>query len=236
MKGTCTRGFTSNAPNAPMNAVRRTSVPPRHRRTSSIPHIGRRSVTLLIGFAVACSDGGSPTETVPETITQLSQRSTYSFFREATDRTVALGPDLSTPTVSIVAAAPYTRPRIQLARQAEYGQMISFQLQSGLSGAIFLSATAGYFGGNPATWDITVPDLTPAGFQPGWAPQPGGFGTFWFISGFGWQASGLPARPDGRADADDRVSRGGNSVGCRRWSSVIGHRSSGYRLGTLWTR
>jgi hypothetical protein len=144
-----------------------------------------------------------------QTITQLSQRSTYSFFREATDRTVALGPDLSTPIVSIVAAAPYTRPRIQLARQVEYGQMISFQLQSGLSGAIFLSATAGYFGGNPATWDITVPDLTPAGFQPGWAPQPGGFGTFWFISGFGWQASGLPTLAPTDGLTLTTASRGG---------------------------
>ena len=46
--------------------------------------------------------------------------------------------------------------------------------QSTLNGAVTVSATAGYYGSAPATWDVTMPDLSAAaGWNSAWGLQDG---------------------------------------------------------------
>jgi hypothetical protein len=102
-------------------------------------------------------------------------RSAAVYFRNPLDQTIALGPDLSTPTVTKLVTAPNARPRVQLASQTEYNREFgAVFVQSTRNGGVLVSATAGYYGGTPATWDVTVPDLSAAaGWNPAWGLQDG---------------------------------------------------------------
>ena len=92
------------------------------------------------------------------------------YFHTPANQTIALGPLLSTPTVSKLVTAPTARPRMQLPVQAQYNRIVSaLYEQSSPTRSVSIEATAGYFGTAPATWDITVPDLSPvAGWLPAW--------------------------------------------------------------------
>ena len=82
------------------------------------------------------------------------------FYRGAADRTVDLGPRASVPVVTRSGTAPNRAMRIDAASQPEYEAHITFMLcavQSALQPTI--TATREYFGGTPATWSVTVPDL-----------------------------------------------------------------------------
>lgn len=110
-------------------------------------------------------------------------RTAGRFFRSPVDYTIVLGPTLSTPTVTKAAATPYARPRVQLASQAEYNRTVmAFFSQSGLDRTVNLTATSGYFGGAPTTWDVTVPDLSAVtGWDNAWGLQDG-TGIDWTVS------------------------------------------------------
>jgi len=102
-------------------------------------------------------------------------RGTFQYFRNPLNQTIALGPYLNTPTVTKLVTAPNARPRVQLASQPEYNRSISIVFtQSTLSGAVLVGATPGYYGGVPATWDLTMPDLSAAaGWNSAWGLQDG---------------------------------------------------------------
>lgn len=100
-------------------------------------------------------------------------RGAATFFRSTANKSVALGAPLSTPTVTQAATTPYVRLRGQLASQADYGDQVMFNFSQSTRSAS-LSATAGYLGATPATWDLTMPDFSAiAGWQNTWALQPG---------------------------------------------------------------
>ena len=100
-------------------------------------------------------------------------RMSYGFFRAATDRTVSLGAALAPATVTSVATAPYARLRVQLASQADYNAFATATFAQSTRQAT-ISASAAYFGGTPATWDLAVPDLAGvAGFDPTWGLRTG---------------------------------------------------------------
>lgn len=90
------------------------------------------------------------------------------------DRTASFGPVLGTPTLTALASTPYRRYRVQLTKQSQYGGFIFVEIESptaNTNGA-YLMASAAYFGGTaPATWDISMPDLSSAGFQAIWGLQ-----------------------------------------------------------------
>jgi len=90
-------------------------------------------------------------------------REAWLFFRNPLNQTLALGPDLNTPTVTKLVTAPNARPRVQLASQTEYNRLIvALFTQTALNRGVFVQATPGYYGGVPATWDVTMPDLSAA--------------------------------------------------------------------------
>ena len=102
-------------------------------------------------------------------------RRLFATFHRAENRSVTLGPELATPTVSVVASSPYARYRMSLPVQSEYSsEVIARFVQQATAATGSVSATAGYFGGSPSIWDLTIPDLTPAaGFDPNWGLRSG---------------------------------------------------------------
>lgn len=96
--------------------------------------------------------------------TATTERAVFQFFRTPANRTAALGPALSTPTVTQTATSPIARYRVQLPSQTEYNSLINWGMnQNGRD--LWITATAGFLGGTPSTWDVTQPDMTGA---PGW--------------------------------------------------------------------
>lgn len=100
-------------------------------------------------------------------------RGAYSFFTVPGARDAGLGPLLSRPTFSSLGATPYPRLRVQFASQAEYNSVAlgHFSQETGTATdrVVTILMTTAYLGAVPATWDLSVPDLTAAsGFSSSW--------------------------------------------------------------------
>ena len=103
------------------------------------------------------------------------ERQVMVFFRKPADRTLTLGPDPPVATATHLGTAPNLSLRLDMPSQPEYGAQVTLALCSpgvftyytpGTGVAVLL--TKEYFGGTPATWSVTVPDLTSvAGFPAG---------------------------------------------------------------------
>jgi hypothetical protein len=95
-------------------------------------------------------------------------RSLAHYYTTPAAKTLAFGPMVGTPTITTVATTPYVRPRAQLASQAEYagGVLVQWTHTTGetTGNIVAVLTTAGFVGGVPATWDVTVPDLSDAGY------------------------------------------------------------------------
>jgi hypothetical protein len=115
-------------------------------------------------------------------------------FHAPGDRTVTLGPDLTTPTVSVLASSPYVRYRMLLPTQSQYNAIaIADFVQDAIARTTTIFATAGYFGGAPSSWDLSIPDLTAgAGFDPTWGLQ-SGTAAEWTASAAGGSIFTVPA-------------------------------------------
>jgi hypothetical protein len=122
----------------------------------------------------SANTGGTPTST----------RYAFEYVRAATDRTIALGAELTVPTVTKVATTPYARMRTQLATQAEYARYLtSSYTQASLNRTTFVTVTGAYTGGT--AWDVTVPDFSAlAGWSNTWGLQ-NGTPITWMITGQG---------------------------------------------------
>ncbi|MGZ8634458.1 MAG: hypothetical protein ACXWZZ_11485, partial [Solirubrobacteraceae bacterium] len=110
-----------------------------------------------------------------QTPDQTQGRISATFFRTVAARTLTLSAALSTPTVSIV-AGPYPRPRVQLARQADYADAMTTTFSQGTASttrAVAMTALASFLQGG-TTWDLTFPDLSAApGFDVNWMLRAG---------------------------------------------------------------
>ena len=101
-----------------------------------------------------------------------SSRFMFLLLHSATDPTITLGPPLNTPTVTSAAATPYLQPRAQLQSQSQYADVVDAQFAQSAN-SVDVAATAAYFGGTPASWTLSVPDLTAAGYNAAWGLQSG---------------------------------------------------------------
>jgi hypothetical protein len=109
-----------------------------------------------------------------ETAAQSNLRRLFRAFHSVEQGSVTLGPQLTMPTISVVASSPYLRQRMLLPRQSEYGSEVVGRFVQAAQATSEVAATAAYFGGSPLQWDLTVPDLTAAaGFDPAWGLRPG---------------------------------------------------------------
>jgi hypothetical protein len=115
------------------------------------------------------------------------------------EHSTTLGPQLSTPQVTMVTTVPYFRGRGRLTQQAEYPTVarLIFLREDRL---LIMGVTAGYLGGTPPTWDIVTPDFTGvAGFSADWMPTfaGGSSGTIYQMDAFSGDAGFLfGVRPD----------------------------------------
>jgi hypothetical protein len=161
-------------------------------------------------------------------------RGATHYYRNPLAQTVAFGPVLNNPTLSTVATTPHLRLRTQLAAQAEYDSFISVFYSQGDNRVVVVTATAGFTGGRPAIWDVTIPDLSGVSGFPASSALQSGMQTDWFVEAYGGTGGaatffGSPTNLDilrfgGRAataqtkqmSVSGRVHRGGFSVRSRR--------------------
>ncbi len=92
-----------------------------------------------------------------------SFRGATTYFRTAANKTIALGANISVPTVTTAATTPYLRHRVQLAAGEYTGAFLVEFSQS--TKTVFMYVSQGYLGAAPTTWDITMPDFSSV---PGW--------------------------------------------------------------------
>ena len=102
-------------------------------------------------------------------------RAARLYFRAPTDRTLALGAPLMTPTFITIATAPALRLRARFVPQTDYDRSASISYQQGATTFVAVTMTADYAALAGSGYDLQVPDLSrAAGFDPAWALRPGG--------------------------------------------------------------
>jgi hypothetical protein len=138
-----------------------------------------------------------------------SDRTAAVYFRSPVNQTLAVGPALSTPTVTKAVTSPNAWPRVQLLGQPLYNRFISASYdQSGNNRHASVDATAGYFGGAPVTWDVPLPPGLSA--AAGWSTSWGlldGVPIDWDVSAQGGAIAFLdPAIVDGSTSQSAHIS------------------------------
>lgn len=112
-------------------------------------------------------------------------RGVDAYFRTVADQTLSLGPSLATATFNTVSASAPQRLRAQLAVQSAYASDVSVDfwqsVASGPSNDVTLYQTAAYLGGSPSAWDVTIPDMSAAGYSAAWG-LPAGASISWVVS------------------------------------------------------
>lgn len=121
---------------------------------------------------------------------ETAARMATLFIGSPGDESVTLGPSMSQATVSVAGSSPYARLRASLPAQAEYDKqfiltMNQMPIINPSPRMAEVSITAGYLQGTPGTWQVELPDLSEAGFDPDWGPRAGGQ-TTWAVFVHGW--------------------------------------------------
>ncbi len=155
-----------------------------------------------------------------------SGRSAGVYFTTVADRTIALGPNPNTPTVTKTVTAGIARPNVQLPSQSEYDRYISATYTQSTNQSANVFATAAYFGGLPTTWDVTVPDLsTVPGWSSTWGLQDGTL-INWDVAVQGGAITFLdPTISDGGTTRGATVSSSAPLAMRRRLFEVLGERN-----------
>jgi hypothetical protein len=123
---------------------------------------------------------------------QSSFRGLAHNFANVSNRSITLGPTLSTPTITTLATSPATRLRAQLPSQSAYPSLFNLEVWQQGTGSSDCSicnaeraydviASAAYFGGTPVTWDLEMPDLSGASYLSTYGIQTG-VALQWFVS------------------------------------------------------
>jgi hypothetical protein len=112
------------------------------------------ALTLLTGPAI--NPGGL----------DVSGRQLTRYFSAPENQTLTLGPPLTIPTTTAISGSP-TRFRVQAPVQSAYDHVyIAEWVQLSNLRIAALITTSAYAGGG--AWDMTIPDLTAAGWDPSW--------------------------------------------------------------------
>ena len=102
-------------------------------------------------------------------------RAVSHFFNAPSNKTLTFGPVPNDATLSTVATSPYVRTRAQILSQSEYPTAVMLELDELSNDESFKSVsvvtTSGFTNGRPATWDVTVPDMSAGGYEASWGLQ-----------------------------------------------------------------
>ena len=103
-----------------------------------------------------------------------TSRTADLYFRTPTDRTVTLGSQIATPTISVISGGAAPRLRARYVAQADYDKLSSIVYNQPTStGFIAVSMTPAY-AALAGGYDLDLPDLTGvSGFDPSWALKAG---------------------------------------------------------------
>ncbi len=129
-----------------------------------------------------------------------SVRGAENFFRAPSNQTLALGPTLAPPVVSVLPHIPYVRLRMQLPAQASYDDVVSVaylqQLQFSVT-TVSVTLTFGYVRRVIGDWTLDIPNLSGAeGWQDAWGLKTGS-NIDWTVTALGGRAELLfGARPN----------------------------------------
>jgi len=123
-----------------------------------------------------------------QTNSAFTERALASYYATPGNRNESLGPVIATPTISLMATAPYARFRVRVTGQAEYPTMMQvgfYQAPSTVDRFVTHSVTSAYLGGLPSTWEVVTPDVSAAsGFDPAWMLIGGGEPTGYYAQGY----------------------------------------------------
>jgi len=102
-----------------------------------------------------------------------ARRGALTHMAALADWPLQLGPALSIPTVTTVSATAPQRLHAVLAMQTDYSKnaIIDFSQSVGQGTTyrrVVLDVTAAYAGASATSWDVTIPDVTTAGYNPAW--------------------------------------------------------------------
>ena len=88
------------------------------------------------------------------------------------DTTVTFGPTLTNYTIDLLSSTPIVQTRVRFGSQPSYPSFAQALLQQSDESSyrsVSLLTTAGYAGGTPGTWELSVPDITNApGYLTAW--------------------------------------------------------------------
>ena len=117
-------------------------------------------------------------QVVSASTTSSAAREAIGFFTDIVNRTLTLGPAMSSATIGVAATTPYVRPRAQFAAQTEYGAGAIARFQQTPSATaryvVLVVATAASTANASNQWTLALPDFTAsAGYDANWAPRPG---------------------------------------------------------------
>jgi len=120
-------------------------------------------------------------------------------YRAPTNKTLTLGPMVNAPSISVISSPLTTLVRLsaQVPSQPEYSTAMAVNYLQATDvqsvRVVIVMTTAAYFGGRPATWTLTIPDLSSAGYQTSWGLQAGDYD--WSVTGFEGNAALLLGGP-----------------------------------------
>jgi hypothetical protein len=107
------------------------------------------------------------------------ERAMQQWFDAPASKTVTLGPVVSAPTITTVGTAPI-RMKALVPAQSEYptaagATFVQFEQVGDDFDIRFvqITTTVGFLGGLPTEWDLTIPDLSGAGYQADWGLKVG---------------------------------------------------------------
>lgn len=127
-----------------------------------------------------------------DAIQSNTRRGVVEYAATVGDRTIALGPALAIPAVTMAGSGEYSRPRLSLASQPEYANLAAAVfVQASLASDVVVTVlvTDAYLGSVPTTWVLAVPDFSgTTGFSSSWMPRLG------INTLYGAQAIGGPNR------------------------------------------
>jgi hypothetical protein len=106
------------------------------------------------------------------------------FYKTPSDLTLGFGPMVGLPVFTSLGTSPYLRLRAQVTSQTEYPGLVSVDFSQTVNEETVklfsIITTAGFHGTVPTTWDVSIPDLSSAGYNSAWGLQNGTY--YWSVT------------------------------------------------------
>ena len=153
------------------------------------------------------------------------------YYKAPTNTSLAFGPMIGVPTISVAGSSPSVRLRAQFASQTQYQAAAAVDYIQSTEGfddrIVSVMTTAGFLGSVPLTWELTIPDMSGAQYDATKGLQSGAYA--WSVSAYGGDLSAI----FGSAPTD-----GATAISATRYQQTANASFSrrGYRRSVLGAR